>query len=336
VLTALLASPAHAAGEVLVSLDYGAAPGLVACPGAADFRKAVARQLGYDPFRDDAPRRIVVRLDATGTRMGGRVEWRDANDQWEGERTFSSRHETCAEMARAMALATAIQIQLLAFKDEGALTAAKPLPEPEPPPPPRPAPPEAAGAAAIPVIERAPPVAPPAREPRIAVEMGAGLIRDAGQSPTFPVLRFALSLGRPSAIGVRLQVSGLGPEVQVTRMEGSARLDRLVMTLELIRYFRSSRRIQPLVAAGLGWQDLSVQGRSMMPAIAAAHEGQVFSAVAAASGGLAFVVATRIAVVVEVEALLFRPSVTVQVGSSSAASLNGGALFAHGGVLARF
>jgi hypothetical protein len=100
------ASPAHARPEILVSLDYQTDPTLLACPAAVDFRKEIARQLGHDPFRESAPRRMVVRLYASGARMAGRVEWRDASDQWEGERTFSSRSESCAEMARAMARAS--------------------------------------------------------------------------------------------------------------------------------------------------------------------------------------------------------------------------------------
>src|SRR3954465_6713163 len=102
----LMASAVHAGEEGPVCLDYQTDAALSGCPSAADFRKQVAGQLGYDPFRESAPRRMLVRLFSTAARIAGRVEWRDASDQWEGERTFSSRNESCAEMARAMALAT--------------------------------------------------------------------------------------------------------------------------------------------------------------------------------------------------------------------------------------
>jgi hypothetical protein len=334
----LLAGPAHARREILVSLDYQTDPTLLACPAAVDFRKEIARQLGHDPFRESAPRRMVVRLYASGARMAGRVEWRDASDQWEGERTFSSRSESCAEMARAMALATAIQIQLLASAGEG--SPAGPAAESKPPEPgiaddkpvvgaPAPAP--------VAVIDDGgPAVAPAAREPRIAVDVGVGVIQDFGAGPAFVVPRIAVSLGRPSAIGLRLAASGLGPGADVTRSEGVAQIDRLLMTLELIRLFRPGHIIQPTVAVGAGLQDVRVHGISAMPDLAQGHEGEVVSGVVAASAGLAFVLAARLSVVVEVEALFFRPSVTVEVGSSQAAYLDGAALFAHGGVLARF
>lgn len=330
----LCASPARANGELLVSLDYQIDPAVTGCPTAADFRKAIVRQLGHDPFRENAPRRMLVRLYSTGARMAGRVEWRDASDQWEGERTFSSRTESCAEMARAMALATAIQIDLLA------------TPEQAPPekPPVEAKPPVVKIADAKPAVTVAPPPivavtpaptpTPTPREPRIAVDVGIGAIQDFGDAPIFALPRIAVTVGRPSALGVRLAVSGLGPGADVTRTEGVAQMDRFVMTLELVRFFRPGQPIQPLLAIGGGWQDLRVKGISAMPELA--HQGHAVSGLLTASAGAAFALAPRLAFVVEVETLLFWPSVTVEVGASQAAHLDGAAVFAHGGVLARF
>jgi hypothetical protein len=328
VVALLWASPARAS-ELLVSLDYQADPALTGCPSAAEFRKAIVRQLGHDPFRENAPRRMLVRLYSTGARMAGRVEWRDASDQWEGERTFSSRTESCAQMARAMALATAIQIDLLAVPDQAVLE--KPPAEAKPP--------VAKIAEAKPAVTAPPPIVtvpppPPPKEPRIAVDVGIGAIQDFGDAPIFVLPRIAVTVGRPSAIGVRLAVSGLGPGADVTRTEGVAQMDRFVMTLELVRFFRPGQSIQPLVAVGGGWQDLKVKGISAMPDLA--HQGQAVSGLLTASAGAALALAPRLAVVVEVETLLFWPSVTVELGTSPAAHLDGAAVFAHGGVLARF
>jgi hypothetical protein len=327
----LLASPARA-NELLVSLDYQTDPALLGCPSAAEFRKAIVRQLGHDPFRENAPRRMLIRLYPTGSRMGGRVEWRDASDQWEGERTFSARNESCAEMARAMALATAIQIDLLAIPDQvppekpaaDAKGAIARIPDAKPPiVPPIP-----------PVVAEPPAPAQAPKERRIAVELGGGAIQDFGDAPIFVVPRIAVTVGRPSAIDVRLAVSGLGPAPDVTRAEGTAQMERFVMTLELVRLFRPGRTIQPLLAAGAGWQDVRVKGISAD--VSRDHDGQVISGLVTASGGLAFALATRLSVVVEIETLLFWPSVTVEVGTSQAAHLDGAAVFAHGGLLARF
>jgi hypothetical protein len=328
----LCASPARANGELLVSLDYQADPGLTGCPSAADFRKAIVRQLGHDPFRENATRRMVVRLFSTGARMAGRVEWRDAGDQWEGERTFSSRSESCIEMARAMALATAIQIDLLAVPEQA--PPEKPPAEAKPPAVKIAEPGPAVTAPAPPIVVVTPPPAPSPKEPRIAVDVGMGAIQDFGDAPVFVLPRIAVTVGRPAAIGVRLAVSGLGPGADVTRMEGVAQMDRFVMTLELVHFFRSGYSIQPLVAVGGGWQDLRVKGISAMPELA--HQGQSVSALLTASAGAAFALASRLAFVVELETLVSWPSVSVDVGSAQAAHLDGAAVFVHGGVLARF
>jgi hypothetical protein len=336
----LLASPARAGDQFLVSLDYQTDPALVGCPSTAEFRRAIVRQLGHDPFRENAPRRMLVRLYPAGSRMGGRVEWRDASDQWEGERTFSSRNESCAEIARAMALATAIQIDLLA--SPGQASPEKPAVDANPPAAKIVAKIVAKTADAKPAVvvpaqpEPAEPPAPaPApREPRIAVDVGVGAIQDFGDAPVFVVPRIAVSFGRPSEIGIRIAVNGLGPGADVTRTEGVAQMDRFFMTLELVRFFRAGRLIQPLLAVGGGWQDVRVKGISADAS--RDHVGQVVSGLVTASGGLAFTLAARLAVVVEVETLLFWPSVTVEVGSSRAAHLDGAAVFAHGGLLARF
>jgi hypothetical protein len=338
-MSAAAAIPAHAGAEILVSLDYGTDPTLAACPSATDFRREIIRQLGHDPFRDHAPRRVIVRLYSTGARMGGRVEWRDAHDEWEGERTFSSRNEGCAQMARAMALATAIQIQLLARVDGS--DPPKVVADSKPPGPARSGPPTDSGGPPVVVAtpspaSDAPLPAPAPKESWIAVEVGAGVLSDLGDSPTMVLPRVAVSLGRPSAIGLRLTASGLGPGAEVSRPEGSAQIDRFVMTLELVRFFRPGRIVQPLLAVGAGWQDVRARGTSAMPALAPAHEGQAFAGLLSGSGGLTFALASRLFAVVEAQAILFRPSVTVQVGSSQAAHLDGAALCAHGGLLARF
>jgi hypothetical protein len=301
-----------------------------------------------------------------GARLEGRVEWRDASDQWEGERTFSSRNETCAHIVRGMAFATATQIQLLA--ETGAAATATPAtvgtagatnatnseggaeateapppagapsapPEPrtpatkvERPPVPTPEPPaavESAGPAAAPGAE--------GREPLIAVEAGIGVIDDAGDAPVMVAPRIAVTAGRPSGFGLRLAASGFGPSAQITRLEGTAQIDRYLVALQLIRFFRPGSLLQPFAAVGGGVQVVRARGVSATPALD--HEANALSGLFAASGGLGIVLAARLSLIVEVEALLYRPEVTVQVGSSDAARLDGFGVFAHGGFLARF
>ena len=159
--------------DIAAQLDYEAAPG---CPRAAEFEAIVAGRLGYSPFRADAAERIVVRIvvrgDAPGRSLEGRLEWRNDAGAWAGERTFPSRSGDCAELARAMGFALALQIQLLATTEIPAATPAPPAAADHPPPPvPSPAP-------AVATSQRAP--AAPSR-PSFAV--GAGVAAGLGLAP---------------------------------------------------------------------------------------------------------------------------------------------------------
>jgi len=366
----LAATAAHASGAADISLDYQSDAALPSCPDGPAFRRDVARQLGYDPFRDGAPHRIVVRFLSHGPTIEGRVEWRDANDQKRGEREFSARSQSCAHLARAVAFATAIQIQLLASGDagrtaspsadsktpagpsddarattpsgaSGSSPSAPPASASAPPtvapaPPPRPSAAEPGEPSGPPASDEARALGAAPREPRIAVDVGVSVMQDLGDGPTMVVPRIAVSLGRPARLGLRLSASGLGPGAEITRPEGVARIDRFLVTLEVVRSFRPGRLVQPSFGIGAGLQDVHARGISAMPTLTHGHEGHVICGVAAADAGLAFVLAVRLALFVDVEALLYRPSVTVQVGSAQAARLDGAAVVAYGGLLARF
>lgn len=94
----------------LVAVEYEAAPN---CPGAEALEAAVVARLGYDPFAEDAPNRVSVRIVPKATSLEGRIEWRDADGQWAGDQSFSMASGDCLRLTRTMALALAVQIQLL-------------------------------------------------------------------------------------------------------------------------------------------------------------------------------------------------------------------------------
>ena len=155
-------------GNVAASLDYLAASG---CPAVDDFEAVVESHLGYSPFRVDALRHVIVRIERSDRLIEGRVEWRNDTGGWAGERAFPSRSGDCGELARAMGFALALQFQLLA--------ADAPPAAPPPPPTVSASPPSALG----------PPEAPAAAarlRPSIAV--GAGASAGVGLSPEITAL----------------------------------------------------------------------------------------------------------------------------------------------------
>jgi len=115
---ALCAATAPAAPRTLVALEYDVAP-TTGCPDADEFRANVNRQLGYDPFRASADRRVAVQIAQKEAGFAGLIKWSDAEGRWVGDRRLSSRRSECQEIAANVAFAVAVQIQLLAALEPG-------------------------------------------------------------------------------------------------------------------------------------------------------------------------------------------------------------------------
>jgi len=121
-----------------VSLEYDAEPGLD-CPSESDFRARVARQLGYAVFVEPgAGQRLRIQISRAGERAQARIEWFDRAQNSEGERQLTSSAPGCADLARSLAFAVAVQIQLHASAAAPDEPASSPPPEPVAPPPPSP------------------------------------------------------------------------------------------------------------------------------------------------------------------------------------------------------
>ena len=107
-------SRALAAPNLFVDLKYDVAPALEGCPSADDFRNIVGQQLGYDPYRADAPLHVVVRAQAVERGIEGVIDWNAPTQERAGERRFTSRNRDCYELMAVMGFVVAVQIRLLA------------------------------------------------------------------------------------------------------------------------------------------------------------------------------------------------------------------------------
>lgn len=185
---ALATSEARAAEAPPATLDYEVARGVDGCPAADELRGAIATRLGYDPFRDDAARRLTARIDRASGALEGRIELRDERGIALGSRSL--RAPSCAELATSLAFAISMAIDPLHALAPPPNAAR--APSPSPPPPTRDAPIDAAplsvdAPAATP--REAPPAAPRTTTPlapRVHASVGAaGLGLLAGVSPLF-------------------------------------------------------------------------------------------------------------------------------------------------------
>jgi hypothetical protein len=208
-----------------LTLEYAGGPG---CPTVAEFRAVVAGRLGYDPFLDDMPDRVLVRVTPRRGAIDGRLEWRDSTGGWAGEQAFPSVTTDCARFARVVAFALAVQIQLLAnvraasTPADAAPKEAPPFPSPslgtdQPTPTPilRERPPQPPPAS---VVARAP--SPSPRAPRPVWAVGAGPSVGLGMSSS-PILMGRI-LGVLAWTHVSLELAAEASLPAVTRrMDGA-------------------------------------------------------------------------------------------------------------------
>jgi hypothetical protein len=189
-------APAAADSRFHARVAYELAPSLTTCADEGEFKKKIARRVGYDPFRSDADVSVSVRVDGTTAAIGGTVFWVDAQGTSMGERRFVAKDGNCAKLVSEMGFAVALQIQMLGpaaadpatplapestdTSGTGATGTAGTTPTPPPPPP-------------SPEQERTPETAPEATSPQ----------------PDHPVSLW-LGVGPQAALGIAPSMAGQG------------------------------------------------------------------------------------------------------------------------------
>jgi hypothetical protein len=186
-----------------------------------------------------------------------------------------------------------------------------------------------------PTVEKPAPPSP-SRNARLALAVGVGLLTDFGDIPSTWAPQIAVSYGRPAGIGVRLFASGLGPGATLSANMGMVRLERALVTLGLVRSFRSDRVVQPLIGIAAGVHRLSGHGTSSDPPTRPLYDGDVYSAVATASVGVGFALGPRLALLIGADVLMTWPAAVIRVDEADVATLELPSLFTHVGLLATF
>ena len=170
---------------------------------------------------------------------------------------------------------------------------------------------------------------------RVRLGMGVALFQTFDTVPSSWVPQLALTYGRPDHIELRADLAGLGSGSEVMAGGGlGARLQRAVLAVGVLRFFRAERMVQPLLSATIGVHRLGVQGTGAPDA--RGHDRAAFSALVSAGGGLALMLGSHVALTAEADALFLLPSVVVRVGDVDAARLDRTSVLGHAGLLATF
>src|SRR5204862_3677980 len=92
---------------------------------------------------------------------------------------------------------------------------------------------------------------------RVALSLAFGRVSDFGDAPGFWAPQVTASFGRDGHVGIRIAASGLASGADVSTTDGSARIERTMLTLGAMRTFRPDRTVQPIIGLGAGVQRVS-------------------------------------------------------------------------------
>jgi hypothetical protein len=193
--------------------------------------------------------------------------------------------------------------------------------------------PAAEPAASPPAVAQAG-VQPPARSSVMALAVGAGVWRDMGDLPAMLAPFVAITFGRADVLGVRLAASGLGTSADVSATGGSARIERSMASIGLVRLFRPEHVVQPIVSVAAGIHYLVARGTSA--AQLPAYDRSSISALVSASGGVAVALGPRVSLTAELDVMMHWPTEVIRINESDVVSFDRPTLYAHAGLLANF
>jgi hypothetical protein len=176
---------------------------------------------------------------------------------------------------------------------------------------------------------------PAPRSSLLSFAVGAALLQDVSSAPAMLAPFVAITFGRAEQLGVRLTASGLGTGADVSASGGSARIERSLASLGIVRLFRPDRTLQPIMSVAAGVHYLHARGTSNVQTQQARDQSEL-SALVSASGGVAVAMGPRLSVLVEVDVLVTSPRVAVRVADTDVARFDRPTLFAHAGLLASF
>jgi hypothetical protein len=220
-----------------VHLVYVRSAGAGACPDVDGLRRAVLKEMGYDPFADEAPAGagvLRVTIERRTGQLEAAIEMRDAAGQvlWsvDGMRSRSD----CRTLVEAVGLAIVIRID--------------PAPAPAPPPS-CPGPPEirATPARASPPAPApaAPPVAPAVTHPQLPLFLFGGGPLVAVEAPP------AIAPGLAVVVEVRGALVALGVEARAVLPGAGGRQGQRIDAWSFAGTIAPCARLEPFFACGL-------------------------------------------------------------------------------------
>lgn len=163
----------------------------------------------------------------------------------------------------------------------------------------------------------------PSLRPLITVGLGIATQQDVGlQFPSFQLMGSLMAMVTwPRGLGLRVQLSGLGPALTLTEKYGTAKLHRELASLGLTWTFLRRQQLQSLVAISAGVAHLSGEGAAADPTRAAAHSGTAWSALGSAGIAAAVRVAKGFWLAAELDGIAAIPPPVIRIANADSKPL---------------
>ncbi len=157
------------------------------------------------------------------------------------------------------------------------------------------------------------PAAKPSQRPQFTLGLGITAQQDWGlPSPQWMGSLMAM-VTWPRGLGIRAEISGLGPALTLTGDYGTAAVHRQLASLGLTWTFLRRARVQSFIVASAGVAHLSGEGTSTDPARAVARSGAAWSALGAAGIAAAVRLAQRIWLGAELDCIVTVPPLVIRI-----------------------
>ena len=161
-------------------------------------------------------------------------------------------------------------------------------------------------------------VAEPSQRPQFTVGLGVAAQQDWGLAfPSFQYMGSLMAMVTwPRGLGIKAEISGLGPALTLTGDYGTASVHRQLASLGLTWTFLRRTRVQSFVVVSAGVAHLSGEGATTAPTRAVAYSGTVWSALGAAGIAAALRLAPRTWLGAELDAIVTVPPLVIHVADT--------------------
>ncbi|MEP6652716.1 MAG: hypothetical protein ABJA82_05130 [Myxococcales bacterium] len=157
---------------------------------------------------------------------------------------------------------------------------------------------------------------------RFGISAGATALRNLDLAAAYaPLLR--ISWGRPTGYLFRLTATGFGSSPTLYAVEGQAQTEQTVLLGEALRVFRPGARLQPFAGLAAGVQRVHSSGTGVS-SLFPNYSGTTDAAVAGLTGGLGIRLASRLALVLDLDAFVSLPRTAVLIATRPPVGHTGG------------